>query len=524
MPKLPRGTSKVKKGPTKAKAVVIDFSSEAKALASVDWDSESWLEEGLRQEGNGERYQHGPKAARHFSNAALSFRLSSSLSPSFDSLFNAGRVLFLLATDHLPDPLPSLRDSITSYRAALAFEQGRPRPSPADVIDAQFNLAAAFVAMAELILEGAADGTMGGEESPTAVQCAQEARTLFADVERIQRIEMEKVFSGGIQTDQEEEGAMREVEGEEESGATTTVTPSLIIDTLLESVSNDLFLFPLLPDPSSLLSSLLAALDRPTSLRLLIPPSHPNPDQDLSITLTHLSLATTCGPSLPSSSPYALPPSSILSQYESLALSNPTPQLQSELADYLLDSFSLAASPLSQLQASENAYLAAYAILQNRLAPPRSIPAHVLPSLLSANLASRASIYLLLHHHHLSSSPELATSSLSTATQLAIESIEIAGSGIRISVVSGSQIKLTPAGPGARRDWRTIRTTRDALLGLVRIRLRTVGSAKEAGLDLVGQALGRAGAKDVERFVEDVRGDAAWVAAGEGVEQRWWDA
>lgn len=362
------------------------------------------------------------------------------------------------------------------------------------------------------------------------MQWATEAKATFADVERRQRHEMDKVFSGEPPATEDMEEEMADGDADPSSTAglqvgeavegTMMVTPSLVIDTVLESVSNDLSLYPLLEDPTSLTLDLVAALDRLATLRQLIPASQPNAEQDLAVALTHLNVAASCESTLPSSSPYRLSPTEVAARFESLIATKPLPELCAEYGDYLLESFS-AASPVPQLQAAERAFQTSYATLQNRFPPPRNIPSHVLPALLSANLASRAYIYLLLHHHHLATSPTLAQASLDTAVSLAIEAVEIAGAGIKVTA-SAQGLRLTKQASIARDDWRTVKATREALFWLVRIRMRSCGDARAAGLEAVGTATGRDVARDAARFVDDVRGDAAWVAAGEGTEETWW--
>ena len=80
--KLPAVKSKAKggkgKGKGKAKQLHIDYATvdSARASAPADWSAEAWLEEGTRQEEQGERYQVGPKAARHLLNALTCYRLA----------------------------------------------------------------------------------------------------------------------------------------------------------------------------------------------------------------------------------------------------------------------------------------------------------------------------------------------------------------------------------------------------------------------------------------------------------------
>lgn len=455
----------------------------------------------------------------------MCFTISSALDPTFDAYYNAGRVLFHLATDHVTSPCETLDPSVSAYRRALELEASRPASSASNVIDAKFNIAQALVVLGEMIEEGAADGTQASGSS--AVRWATEAKGVFAEVERMQRVEMERVFVNGGGMEGADDGS-----GEEEGNESvqmgqavegTTVTPSLVTDTILESVSNDLSLFALSSEPSpGLVKDLMDALDRITALRALIPPAHRNPDQDLAIQLAQLNVASTCATLLPPSSPYALPPSSISATYESLLSSTPSPELFSSYADFLLESLSSPNPPPLHLllETALKAYTTAHATLSDRLSPPRSIPAHVLPSLLSANLSSRAFIYLLLYHHHLPTSPHNANESLSAALSLAGQAIEACGAGVKL--LPGVRLALSPRGVDARGDWRTTKALRDAVLVLVRVKIRASGEAGKEGLEALRSATARDARRDVTRFVEDVEGDAVWVASGEGVEAGWW--
>ncbi|KAK4692755.1 hypothetical protein P7C70_g9063, partial [Phenoliferia sp. Uapishka_3] len=310
MPAVSR--TKIKKATPKSKTIQIDFSSTESAFNSVQWkDADDWLQEAERQESNGERYQHGPKALRHYQNAIISYSIASKISPSFESLFNAARVHFILATDHVPNPIAALGSSIAGYRAAIAWEQQQPAPSIGNVIDAYFNLGEAMAEMANVIEEGAAEEVSLGGEEKDPVKWAMEAKVTFEKVEELQRSEMERVFSsssvstggGDLNAEPSTESGEMEMEspvGEYMISSIATITPSQIIDTLYSLVTNDLSLLSLLPAPpsaesvphSSLISSLLAALSRLEALGPLIPAPPPKSQvTEQQLTIYHLQLS-----------------------------------------------------------------------------------------------------------------------------------------------------------------------------------------------------------------------------------------
>lgn len=86
-----RRLPKISKG-TKGKNVrrVIDYSSTDKAQETAPWtNAEEWLGDGVEQEESGERYQHGQKARRHFTNASVCYEIAAQLdAANFDACYN----------------------------------------------------------------------------------------------------------------------------------------------------------------------------------------------------------------------------------------------------------------------------------------------------------------------------------------------------------------------------------------------------------------------------------------------------
>ncbi|GAA5911913.1 hypothetical protein JCM5296_006644 [Sporobolomyces johnsonii] len=474
----------------------IDFTTPQTAVASApSLDYEGWMQEGVKQEEQGERYQSGAKAARHYSNAVVCFAVASSLSPtSFDSRYNAARVLYQLATEHLPPPeaLAALGQAISGYREALGVVQDGIEGFATARIDGLFNLAQADVALYEMLDEGVVISPDPG----MSMQAAQEAKQLFVEVERLQRIELEKVFGGEDPGMDESEG--EEIEDSASSAAgsdqavqaleTSIVTPQLVLDTLLESISLDTSLHSSLFNDaaaqSELLQSAMTTYERAATLRASIPGA--SPDLDLELSLAHFSILAAS----PSSSGQA----TMLLRNLLSSTSNPSPSLLSAYADHLVDSLSLSEPLPALLQSLEhalNTYQTASSLLSSRLSPPKDVSASQIPSLLSANLVSQAYVHLLTFHllssSSSSSTPEQLQTHLSTAQTLALDSISALKSGLSLSLSpapsSSSPGRLTLVrAPGTassepRTDTRTLLALRTSFFALVRIRLHLVAAS-----------------------------------------------
>lgn len=475
--------------------------------------------EAEQQESQGTRYQFGAKAERHYSNAVVAFRCASSLNPtSFDALYNAARVTQQLGSEHLaaPECYTALEQAVAGYRQALPLAQGEE-----EGIDAMFNLAQACVELQEMSDGGATEKREEGGYT--------EARRLFAEVERLQTAAMEKVFGGGTGSAgaEEEEQGMEEV-GEDagmQMGQATEgriVTPQLVLDTILEGFEVDLSLYSSSSAPEAQATHALSAgssLSRAFALRQLhLPPA--SPSVDLSLSLAQLSLSSTCSPHLPSTTPHLLSPAAQSALYTHLLTRHPrNPSLLSTYADHLIDSLSLPATSPSPLDTATEAYLTASTLLSSRLTPPKDLPAHAIPSLLSANLVARSTVALLRWHLLPPDSGEKAAV-LKEAQQLAMDAVNRSGSGLTISrdpsSSSGFSAKFAPT-PTGRNDWTTIRATREAWFQLVRVQLRLDAGQGKGLVEAWGKAMGRSGRVDGVWCVEEVfREDKVWeVSRGE---------
>lgn len=535
-----------KKGKQKQKQTPIDFSSVQSALQSP-LDFEGWIEgerallsqlsqaradnlqraEGVQQEEQGERYQFGSKAQRHYTNAVIAFRCAASLDPSsFDALYNSARITQQLASDHLPAPecYHALEEAVAGYRHALTLAKtGEER------IDALFNLAQACVELQEM---GDA-GATGKKE----VDRLREARQLFAEVERLQTAAMEKVFGSSAGEEEEDEG-MDEGEGStagSEAGVQMgnategrIVTPQLVLDTILEGFEVDLALYSTSGVDSSALAIIAASAHSTLQRAFTLRQQHiaaSSPAVDLSLSLAQLSLSSTCSAHLPPTSPLLLTTEAQHSLFTTLLPLHPrNPSLLSSYADHLLDSLSLSDSTTAAqtLQQATQAYSTAYTLLSDRFSPQNDLPAHSIPALLSSNLIARSTLLLLQSHLSPSSSPTLLTE----AQNLALQAITITSSGLSITLDPSSGGLSAKASPG-RRDWSTIRTLREGWFQLVRVRLRIDGGVEgqpKALTEAWGKATGRQGSMDARWCVEEVfRDDKIWEATG-GAEEGMWSA
>lgn len=505
----------------KSKQPNISFDSldTAKSTAPPSWLADDWLAEGTRQEEQGERYQSGPKAARHINNALTSYRLSSSLDPTaFDPRYNAARALQTLASEHLAPPacLEALELSIAGYREALGVLP--PGEDSTERIDAFFNLAQAEVALYEMLDEAVVALEGEGEKK---LALAQEAKELFVEVERLQRAAMERFFGeGGPQVGGEVEAGGEEMDDGASTSAgsakevqtveTTIVTPHLIIDTLLSSIAFDISLYTPLPSTSSpdatlLRDSVLASLSRATSLRALIPPSPPGkPDElDLDLAISRASVLTTFSPSSDETTTFL----------DSLSSSLPQPRIEvlSLQADHALDSLPLSSQPLPAVLGALADILKIYqhaaTLLSSRLAPPKNTPVASLPSLLSANLTAQSTVHLVAYTLSPSSHQHLAQ-----AHSLALEAITAARSGLALAISTSSPagaprptlaLVKAPGSVEPRADWRTLSAVRTALFTLLRVRLRMGGEVEEGRKEVwpLWRALGlakRAGGGEAE--------------------------
>ncbi|GAA5871270.1 hypothetical protein JCM16303_000701 [Sporobolomyces ruberrimus] len=467
---------------SKQKQVVIDFSSveSAKSSAPSSYDHESWLEEGIKQEEQGERYQFGNKTTRLYTNAVVCFSIAASLEATdFDSRYNAARVLYRLAADHLPpsEAYDALGKAIVGYREAVQVAAGNTQAK----IDGLFNLAQADVALFEMLDEAAVAGVV----KDLGLEAAKEAKELFAQVESLQRNEMEKVFGAGIAGSEESDEAA-DVQGEGGGGeveATETfiVTPQLVLDTLLESISLDMSLHSSLSDDAAsqaqLLESAKATFERAVSLRSAYLADAP-PEVDVEMTLAQFSIF-----SAPSS-----PEATQVLERALTSTSVPSPSLLSIYADHLVESLPLS-QPFEvvgpQLERALSTYQNVQSILTNRLSPPKNVPSYQIPLLLSSNLLAQSTVQLLSHHIvQLSSSTDPSTASrhLEAAHSLALESISVLKSGLSLtnsSTSSGLALLRSPPSQEPLSNLSTLLALRSSFFSLIRIRLRSADSTEK---------------------------------------------
>lgn len=374
-------------------------------------------------------------------------------------------------------------------------------------IDAAFNLAQALVTMGEMLEEGAV-----WVEDNVKEALGWEAQSLFEEVEGMQRREMERVglwTLGGVGDD---DGMEEADEGASDAGATarpategSIVTPSLILDTLLESITNDLALYTHLSSSSPFLQTLAShatsSLERAQALVPLIPNFAP-----LDLSLATLSLSSTL--SLPPLGP------ALSTSYLSLLSNHPSDlSLLSTTADHLLETASPSPASLPIISHALSLYTNAQALLSDRLRPPRHVPTHTIPSLLSANFVARSQALLLAHH--------LGEPTLLEAESLALRAIEICDAGIKMSVSATGELQAVRSVSG-RSEWRSVRALREGLMMLLRVRMRK--GVVETGGGLAGrvwEGTGRGWGEDVDWWVEDIGGDAAWELSKGEEEQGW---
>lgn len=486
----------------------------------------------MGQEEQGERYQFGPKSQRHYTNAVLAFRCAASLSPtSFDAHFNAARVTQSLGSDHLPAPdcYNALEEAVAGYRATLPLATNEE-----EQVDCLFNLAQALVALQEMN----DDAARGRRDT---AQRLLEAKQLFAEVERLQTAAMEKVFGDSAGADQEEaEIADEGADGRMQTGQATegrTVTPQLVLDTILEVIEIDLALYSTpsldVDTLTSLATSAEAALQRAIDLRQQHIPSS-SPSVDLSLSLAQINLSSTCSTHLPSLSPLLLDVAAQRDRYETLLQLHPkNPSLLSAYADFLYESLPLQLPPPSNSPSIEartlKCYETAYKLLSDRFSPLKDVQTHSVPSLLAANLVAQSNLKLLqlLLPTTTTKSPAL----LEEAQLRAAEAIAITGAGLTVSPSPTDPSSLSINSSPGRRDWRTVKALRDAWFQFIRTQLHLVLQGRGDSEAAVARAktmlegwekvTGRTGQVDALWFVESIKEDPIWVAGAGAEDQAW---
>ncbi|GAA5874488.1 hypothetical protein JCM3774_005733 [Rhodotorula dairenensis] len=521
------------KGKGKAKQLHIDYATpdSARASAPADWTAEHWLEEGTRQEEQGERYQVGPKAARHLANATTCYRLAATLSPTdFDARYNAARVCHTLGSDHLapPDCLEALQAARTGYREALAVLNGGTSLSGEVTarIDALYNLAQADTTLLAQLAEAIVP--RGPDQVELETELAQEARQLFLEVERLQRGELDRYGAvAGIGAPAADESLEIEAEDDVDDGTetsvqvteTTIVTPRLVIDTLLASISFYIQLSESAlvagADDAQLRQSAVDAFSRAVELRNVVAAQERTlaelADLDLELAIAQVEIFATwspaeAGPKLDEMLAAAAAGGTAGSQQVPARIID----LLSLHADSLVESFTTRSSAWAageaavpeSLERALAAYRRAASLLANRLSPPKHIPALQLAPLLSANLASQAHVHLLVAATYLGStpsshdSPSRSLAALDEAQRLALEAIAAAKPAVVLSAASPgasfstatpgqlptiSAVRPTGSVQDPRTDWATVAAVRTAFFTLLRVRYYACAALAQLG-------------------------------------------
>lgn len=359
-------------------------------------------------------------------------------------------------------------------------------------IDALYNLAQADASLFAQLENGIC---VVQDELEQKRGLAQEAKELFAEVERLQRVELERYIGSGASSNGAEEDDDLDVDASADSATetsvqvteTTVVTPRLVLDTLLAAIDFDIQLSDSsLADPGTdaqVRQSAVAAFSRASDLRDVIAAQEGGPAADL-----ELDLALQQAEIFATWSPEEARP-----RLESLvAAPEATPRLIDVLlmhADFLVENLPLSdhASALSSLEAALAAYQRAATLLSSRLSPPKNIPAQQLPTLLSANLASQAHAHLLAHLLDPPADPR-SRKHADEAQRLALEAISAAKPAVWLKVAgpfSSTAPETLPAvsavrganAQDARSDWATIAAVRHAFFTLVRARYWAVASS-----------------------------------------------
>ncbi|SCV69959.1 BQ2448_1353 [Microbotryum intermedium] len=466
----------------------INYSSlETAATASLD--SDEWLQEGIHQESQGDRYQHGAKAARHYRNSIVSYQLAASQSTNsmFDPVYNAARIMFTLASDHLEalDCVDMMRRAIATFRMAQTAASATD-----EVIDSSFNLAQALIALQDLYDDGISIFLSSSKALSSAAMVSDyaslfEAKRLFTQVEQLQRTALDQMFREGP-TSTPPEVDMQDVSVEENmagpasavsaltAGSTHTrpatesriVVPRQVIDTLLEAIELDLHLLDLFnpskyPTGDTLAESAISKLSRAIELSRLDPSSS---SAELELTMAQISVNTSCRGALSSGDALYLPPEQVYTTFQALALSRQAdPSLLCTFADHLLENSVVPASSIPQLETVLSTYQRAHALLSSRLSPPKDVPAHRIPSLVASNLVSQVETLLLLFHL----APDRNVAYLHQAQVQAVEAIKASSYGYTIELSPTLRILKLP-GDG-RRDWTTLKAFRQGWFWLVRV-------------------------------------------------------
>lgn len=454
---------------------------------------DDFMDAALVQENQATRYQFGEKARRHYEAAVKLYSdavpLASDSDERHDALYNLARLQYALATEiyGIPSCYEMLYACIASYRQALTTQP--------DSTDAAFNLAQSLHTLGEWMAESprAVTSASGSGSAVFATPAAawEEARRLLAQVEQAQSAQLEQQERGLDITSTSKE----DTEGESPPDATavdapaleeTVLTPSTLIETLLTAVEIDISLLSVSSDNSALSADLDALLARARALDArdgYMADEITKARHDVLRALLEQQMQSGSQPEDGSVLVAVLAKQRALLAKER----RPDPGKHSDLADTLVlmveESIRKGPGPSgldegrAQLLEAIGSYRSARETLSSPVGRPSSIPAHQVPALLSANLASSAKASLLVSTMFSDS----GTTLMQQAKQEALQALN-AACGPFSSINGEPRFGRTPKAQ-AREDYRTTSATRECVLLVLRTQL--LGQTALAGGQLM---------------------------------------
>ncbi|PLW27101.1 hypothetical protein PCANC_26331 [Puccinia coronata f. sp. avenae] len=247
---------------------------------AADEDYEQVFQLAVKQEEQGERYQFGAKAKRNYEQSIQSYRLSIDLltknpsdrSPSdgFNSHFNLARVLVHFGTTFASAPSDCVRFvqlGINEYQRAIQYAIKDSNQS--DEIDARYNLALGMSTMAEMLSAGARlepGFDIRPDDHSTAIQIWKQAKEELSRAYQLQESLLANSPNLGLsglgdnpadQTSQSIDDLATQPASPTNAQTTLVeevfvITPSVLIDTLLDICEVLLFIYPFDPDSVSI--------------------------------------------------------------------------------------------------------------------------------------------------------------------------------------------------------------------------------------------------------------------------------
>ncbi|KAK4051325.1 hypothetical protein OIV83_002809 [Microbotryomycetes sp. JL201] len=441
---------------TKNRVAQVDYSSVETALGSTAYDYDAWIEEGVAQQDQGDRYANssGPKSTRHLQNAVIAFECASTLDPTaFDALYNAARVVQQLANEHLAPPVcvEATRRALAIYERCLALAKTED-----ERIDCMFNMAQAFVTAYEMDGDGLSDTAALSLSRRASLEKAVE---LFQETEQLQLASMNRVFGNDSQTALDDNDEEMDIENEnvdrvasDAIGSATstaiqarTVTPNLVLETVVETLQAQLSMIQDYGNQSPQYHELCSSIKQRLELGAKLDPSL---GSDLA--LVRIDLAAAMEPVEDADRLR-----NVHEEYAKLLRSHPQHLgVLSSFADFLTDTIQKdqpSNARLATLEQAQKLYLQAEALLSSRLRPPPGVPPFSVPSLLASNLVSQSYLHVIRRHTSQDTDGEHG---LATAIDLCVRAINSSKTSAIIVSFSPTQpsISFKPLTPAQVKD------------------------------------------------------------------------